>query len=209
MKDPIENIVIRPSKYPDIMKTGRSKAEEFGQTAMKYAYEAAMNAFGVYEEEISAAALEWGNHYELNAVLAYEEKNVVHVERQSDKIEVIHPVFKWAKGHVDGLVGKPGMIEVKCPYQPKNHVENILFAKQYEKDYKAQIQGYLWITGRSWSDFVSYDPRFPEGLNLAVHRFERDEQFIEETLQPRLVKFYGIVKGIVEELKRKKDELDD
>ena len=33
-------------------------------------------------------------------------------------------------------------------------------------------------TGRKWVDAVSYDPRFPDGLQLAVTRVERDEDAI-------------------------------
>ncbi len=41
----------------------------------------------------------------------------------------------------------------------------------------------LWqmaCTGRQWCDFVSYDPRLPDDLQLFVHRFDRDEKRIEE-----------------------------
>ena len=198
----MNQIIIRPSKYPTVMTTGRSKSEEFGQTAMKYAYEAAMNAFGVYSEEVTAASLDWGNLYEYNAIEAYQDKKLVEVVLDAEHLEVVHPEFAWAKGHVDGKVGNDGIIEVKCPYNPSNHVDNVLFASQYEKQYKAQIQGYLWITGRKWSDFISYDPRFPENLQLSVHRFERDDEFIDDVLVPRLIKFHEIVQDIVQKLSK-------
>ena len=35
-------------------------------------------------------------------------------------------------------------------------------------------------TGRPWCDFVSYDPRLPEHLQLFVVRFNRDDERIAE-----------------------------
>jgi len=34
-------------------------------------------------------------------------------------------------------------------------------------------------TNAEWCDFVSYDPRFPEHLQLFVLRVERDEDYIK------------------------------
>ena len=41
----------------------------------------------------------------------------------------------------------------------------------------------LWqmeVTGRDWCDFVSYDPRMVEGLQLFVIRFNRDDERLNE-----------------------------
>jgi hypothetical protein len=40
------------------------------------------------------------------------------------------------------------------------------------------VQGQLWITGRAWCDFVSFDDRLPKELQLYVQRVERDDVFI-------------------------------
>jgi predicted phage-related endonuclease len=45
-------------------------------------------------------------------------------------------------------------------------------------DYKAQVQGQMWITGRVWCDFVGYDSRVPDGLDLFVTRILRDDDYI-------------------------------
>ena len=34
-------------------------------------------------------------------------------------------------------------------------------------------------TGRDWCDFVSFDPRLPEDLQLFVRRFQRDQARID------------------------------
>jgi hypothetical protein len=55
-----------------------------------------------------------------------------------------------------------------------------LRANEHAKEYKWQLQGQLWVTHRKWVDAVSYDPRFPEHLRLAIARIERDESAIKE-----------------------------
>jgi hypothetical protein len=38
----------------------------------------------------------------------------------------------------------------------------------------------MWVTGRAWWEFVSYDPRMPEPHRLYIQRIERDDAFIAE-----------------------------
>jgi hypothetical protein len=71
----------------------------------------------------------------------------------------------------DGLVGEDGGLEVKC-LGAIGHVDYLLNGDFSE--YRAQIQGGLWITGRAWWDFLAYHPNMPP---LLV-RVERDEVFI-------------------------------
>ena len=41
-----------------------------------------------------------------------------------------------------------------------------------------QMQWQMACTGRKWCDFVSYDPRMPESMQLFVTRIERDDDVI-------------------------------
>lgn len=75
----------------------------------------------------------------------------------------------------DGLVGELGLLEIKCP-MPHTHVGYLLNPAQLgEEDYKPQVQGQLYVTGRKWLDSVSYCPPFPP----VRHRIEREEKYIE------------------------------
>jgi YqaJ-like viral recombinase domain len=76
----------------------------------------------------------------------------------------------------DGLVGDDGLIEIKCP-RSANHLA-YLRATTVPKEHLPQLVHALWITGRQWVDFISYDPRFPEPLQLFVARYRQDEQEI-------------------------------
>jgi hypothetical protein len=78
----------------------------------------------------------------------------------------------------DGIIGQDGLIEIKCP-QTSTHIETLL-GKAVPGRYVAQMQWQLACTGRQWCDFVSYDPRLPGHLQLAVYRMERDPAHIED-----------------------------
>ena len=58
--------------------------------------------------------------------------------------------------------------------------------------YVQQVQGCLFVSGRTWCDFVSFNPNFKDGYKLFIVRVYRDEAFmnelksaIEETLSIR------------------------
>lgn len=74
----------------------------------------------------------------------------------------------------DGLIGEDGGLEIKCP-TPSTHVK-YLRKGTLPSEYKAQVQGCLWITEREWWDFMSYHPQMPN-LMIRVHR---DDEYIKQ-----------------------------
>ena len=70
----------------------------------------------------------------------------------------------------DGVVGHDGLIEIKSP-GPKEHLRTIL-DDDVPSVYKWQVQVGLYVTGRSWLDFVSYCP----GADLYVKRVRPDKE---------------------------------
>jgi len=78
----------------------------------------------------------------------------------------------------DGLIEEDGGIEIKCPNRSTHFGYLKLDTFQAPSNYVAQIQGNLWITGRQWWDFVSYNPDFPPNLQLIRRRIARDNAFI-------------------------------
>ena len=73
-------------------------------------------------------------------------------------------------GEIGGFVG---LLELKCP-KSATHL-GYLKAKTVPKDYHAQMVHALWITGAQWCDFVSFDDRFPEPLQVFHVRVQRNE----------------------------------
>jgi putative phage-type endonuclease len=79
----------------------------------------------------------------------------------------------------DGFLGADGLLEIKCPASMQKHLD-ALRSGAHADEYRWQLQHQLMVTGRAWVDAVSYDPRFPDGLQLAVKRVERDEAAIAQ-----------------------------
>jgi predicted phage-related endonuclease len=189
---------ITPSQFKKIMTKGRGKDAVFGQTAHTYADEIVLDLLGVEREQITAAALEHGNELEPFARERYESEQFASVQIVNEPI--VHPEFDFVAGTPDGLIGDDGIIEIKCPFNPVNHLKNIESAAQLDL-YFYQIQGYLWITGRKWCDFVSYDIRFPDELQIAVHRVERDDAIILQ-LQQRCLLFWDLIQQKLENIRK-------
>jgi len=63
----------------------------------------------------------------------------------------------------DALVGEDGLLEIKTPGLAK-HLGFLLAGPG--REYALQIQGQLWVTGREWCDWVSFnpDPSIPSKL---------------------------------------------
>ena len=141
------------------------------------------------------AAMRWGTEQEAAARAAYEQRTGVAVEETGF---VAHDVL-MAGCSPDGLVDWDGLIEIKCPYNTGVHIETLL--NGMSADHMPQIQGQMWITGRQWCDFVSYDPRMPEPLQLYVQRIPRDAAFVAD-LESRITSFLSEVGSKVEALRR-------
>jgi putative phage-type endonuclease len=71
----------------------------------------------------------------------------------------------------DGLVGKNGGMEIKCP-TIATHVEYLL-NNALPSEYFQQVQGSLFVTGLKWWDFMSYYP----GLKPLIIRVTPDKAF--------------------------------
>lgn len=82
----------------------------------------------------------------------------------------------------DGLVGDEGGIEIKSKL-PHLHLEALL-ADRIPPEHVAQLQTFLWVTGREWIDFVSYCP----GLPIFVKREEPDIEY-QKMLESRCGQF--------------------
>lgn len=78
----------------------------------------------------------------------------------------------------DGLIDSNGGLEIKCP-ERSAHLR-YLQQDMEPPEYTWQIQGGMWITGRDWWDFVSFNPDFPEDLQLIVRRIKRNEEAIKK-----------------------------
>jgi putative phage-type endonuclease len=127
---------------------------------------------GQKEQGFSNAAMEWGTEQEPHARAAYSAKTGILVEEVGF---IDHPTVAMSGASPDGFA-EEGLIEVKCP-NTSTMLECILDGKPPQK-YVTQMQWQMACTGRPWCDFVSFDPRLPERLQLLVVRVLRDDDYI-------------------------------
>lgn len=134
----------------------------------------------------TSPAMQWGVDHEDEAREAYEVEtgNIV------DLVGFIrHPTIDWLGASPDGLVGKDGLLEIKCP-ETSTHIARIE-AGVVPEEYKPQMLVQLLCTGRSWVDFVDYDPRIAEEfkeLRIFIVRFEPTAEELE-TAKARCIEF--------------------
>lgn len=122
------------------------------------------------EDTFTSLAMERGSELEYDAVEAYQDKTLNPVEKVG---------FMACDNYgysPDGLIGNDGLLEIKCPLQ-KNHAK-YLANKKVPSEYKAQVQGGLYVSDRDWCDFVSFNPTFIPKYQLLIVRVYRDEQYI-------------------------------
>lgn len=131
------------------------------------------------EEGFTSSAMQRGVDLEPIARSAYEVKSGLLITEVGF---IDHPEIIGFGASPDGLAGNEGLIEIKCP-NTAQHVEFIRTNKPDTK-YQWQMLAQMVCTGRKWCDFVSFDDRMPEPLQMAVVRFNYDEekaaQMIEE-----------------------------
>lgn len=129
-----------------------------------------------------------------------DARMLYELERQKVKEVgfIKHPTIAMSGVSVDGLVGKNGIIEIKCPLETTH--TNTLIAKQAPKKYIPQMQWGMSVTQRDFCDFVSYNPSFPEDLMLYIVRVERDDDYIK-MLEEEVIKFNDEVEQLIKTIK--------
>jgi putative phage-type endonuclease len=147
-------------------------------------------------DKFVSAAMQWGIEKEPEAKAAYEKKTGRLIK---DVGFIDHPRIEFCGASPDGFVDD-GLIEIKCP-NTATHVGWILDGGIPE-EHKAQMTLQAAVTGRSWVDFVSYDPRMPEPQQLLVKRFYPTAGEIAE-IEAEAEKFLAEVDGLFETITRR------
>ena len=128
---------------------------------------------GQPSEHYTSAAMQWGIDQEIISRMAYEARSG-NIVMQVGFIH--HPEIPMVGGSPDGLVDDDGGWESKSPYNSAYHLQTIL--NGMPEEHMPQVQGLMWITGRQWWDFTSFDPRLPGHLQVYTQRIPRDDAYI-------------------------------
>jgi putative phage-type endonuclease len=162
---------------------------------------------GQPQESFTNAAMEWGTATEPQARMAYEAYTGIFVHEVGF---INHPTIEGFGCSPDGVIGETlhskhnsvtpmtGLIEIKCP-NTATHIETVLENKAPSK-YIPQMQCQMAVTGAKWCDFVSFDPRVPDDLQLLVVRVERDQEYID-SMEVEVKQFLSEVLDLFNQLK--------
>lgn len=147
----------------------------FGDPAKRYALQLALEQLTGNKAEYSFSNehMERGHEQEPIARMLYEEMNFIDVSNGG--------FFDWGTygDSPDGLIGKPGVLEVKSVTAPTHYAT--FLRKSFDPAYRWQLVGHIDCTGRDWVDFVSYCSDFHDGAQLLVYRLNRED--CEEEIQ--------------------------
>lgn len=186
---------VTASRISDVMakvKTGEAKTRE------KYRYEIVTQRLtNEIQDGYVNEAMSWGTEQEPYARMAYEAKTGNFVTQVGF---IKHEGIYWVGASPDGLVGDTGLIEIKCP-NTATHLKTLESGKA-PTEYYGQMQMQMWVTGREWCDFVSYDPRLPDELRYFCVRVHRDEEYLKE-MEADVLQFLYEVEETIKLIKEK------
>lgn len=149
---------------------------------------------GLPSDSFSNAAMQWGVDMEPMAREAYAAR----IGEAPVEIGFIdHPVIAMTGASPDGLCGFDGLVEIKCP-NSATHIATLRGAS-IDRKYMLQMQWQMACTEREWCDFVSYDPRLPEAMQLHIQRVERDDAMLSE-IEDEVAEFLAEVAAAVADL---------
>jgi len=183
---------VTASRFADVMSKGRGAS--VSKTREAYMFQLAAEILtGAAEDSYSNKYMEWGNECEPQARAMYEFETGSDV----DQVAFIE-LNEYIGVSPDGLIGDDGLIEIKCP-KTTTQLQRFL-SGDFPSTYKAQVQGQLWVSDRSWCDFVSFDPRINGKASYFQIRVERDESYINE-LYDGVTNFLSELHELIEKLK--------
>lgn len=187
---------VTASRVADVLAKTKSG---YSTSRQNYAIELALERItGNRQAFYTNEAMKWGTEKEPFARAAYEAKTMVIV----DEVALInHPTIAMAAASPDGVINDDGLVEFKCPI-PATHL-NTLVTRKPSGDYITQMMWQMACTNRKWCDFASYDPRFPEHLQLVVVRINRDDVAIK-AMEDEVIKFLTEVDAMVQQINEMK-----
>ena len=139
-------------------------------------------------------AMKWGQAQEALAATEYELTTDLDVLTVGF---VFHPTIERAGASPDRLVGKEGLLEVKCP-ETTTHLEWILAGVVPEEHHK-QMYFQMRCAERSWCDFLSFDSRVAKRYQMFSARLYADEAIMDQ-IDDEVSKFLGEVDAMMKRL---------
>jgi putative phage-type endonuclease len=185
---------VTASRVADVMAKGKGSAESASRRDLRAQIVAEILTGTPQDSTFMNDAMRWGVEQEPIARASYEVSKGVIVDQVG---MVMHPTIDRAAASPDGMIGDHGLCEIKCP-NTATHLD-YLVAGEVPSKYKPQMLWQMACTGAIWCDFVSYDPRLPDHLQLFVKRFHRDDERIAE-MEAEVMTFLSEVDALIAKL---------
>jgi putative phage-type endonuclease len=183
------------------LRKGKATASEFGRivtpTQLKFAAGAKTYAIQKAAEILGIASpptvptkwMDQGTEYE---PLAFDE--FTRTISPAIQVGFIQPFENASIGaSPDGLVGSDAVLEIKCP-KAETLIEWIIDG-ELPSEYRLQVQGELWVTGRSHCHFYGWHPEI-EPFHLVVERDPKVMWALDNAL-PRFLNMVAEILGKV------------
>lgn len=163
-----------------------------GKGLESYVYEIVADLFSKESDEnYTNPDMDRGNSLEDEARILYS----VETDKEIDEVGFVE-LNEYVGCSPDGLIGKTGGLEIKCPNNIRYLKLLIQGEKAIDSAYIWQIQMNLLITSRKWWDFVAYNPNYK--TNIIIIRIKPDlEKF------KKLEEGFEIGTDIIKELSNK------
>lgn len=184
---------VTASKVADVMAKTKT-----GYSASRANYMAQLiteRLTGLPADNFQNAAMQWGIETEPQARAMYSLETGLDVEEVGF---VHHPTIAMSGASPDGLVGSVGLVEIKCP-NSATHITT-LRGGGIDRKYMLQMHWQMVCAGREWCDFVSFDPRLPDEMQIHIERVERDAALVDE-MENEIVKFLGELDEAIADLR--------
>lgn len=162
---------------------------DYSNAAKDYAFRLAVERISgePLDEGFSTWAMRRGNELEPEARAAHEAR----IEMLITPTGLVTTDDGLFGASADGLINDDGGSEYKCLVSPER-IRSIIIDHDLDQ-FKDQIQGCMWLTGRKWWHHVMYCPALkPAGKELIIHPMKRDDDYIE-ALEADLLAFNDLV----------------
>ena len=131
---------------------------------------------GMPSEFVGNVATEYGTFHEAGALVEYCMETGRDVEALA-----FAPRDDWLGASPDGLIGRVGMVEIKCPFGKRNENPPAFKSIEYQPHYYAQMQIQMYCTLRLWCDFYQWSPH-----GTMTERVKWDDEWLSKNL-PKLL----------------------
>jgi len=161
---------------------------DFSEAAKNYAFRLAIEriSYEPLDAGVETWAMNRGHELEPMARAAHEQ----HADLVVDPCGFVTTVDNAFGASADGLIGPSGGAEYKCLVDPLR-LRTALVGNDIS-DFMDQVQGGMWITGRTWWDFCIYCPALAGiGRDFTRWRVPRDDYI--NTMETELLKFNQLV----------------